>query len=568
MLLDLHVHDMALIQEADVALGPGMNALTGETGAGKSLLVTALELLLGERPRGGRGRWVREGSERALVEGRFALAAGPLADRVRAHLAECLPAVAEDCEGEELELILGRTVDVAGRSRAHVNERPVPLRALAQVAHLLFEIHGQNTHQRLLEPDCQRDLLDAFAELDGKRARYQQARRRWRSLVRRIEALEQGRAEREARADVLRHHIDELDALDVQPGEEQTLGEERTRLRHAGELARELSRWIHALSDADDSVLDRTRQVERGAMVWAGRIAELKGACAELLEARLHLEEASSALLRFADGVQVDPDRLEEVEARLAAIEKLTLKHRVPADGLVEHQRELEAELTAWESERDGLDGLRAEAERARAALTRAARTLSKGRRAAAGPLAEAMVPSLVRLGLRDARFEVRFVERDEGEGPFGPSGSEEVEFQLGANPGEPLRPLAQVASGGEAARVMLALRSALAGCETGRMLVFDEIDSGVGGRLAPEVARHLRELGTHHQVLSVTHLPAIAAASHRHLVVCKRVVGGRTRTSVEPVEGEERVREVADMIAGGGGEETARAEARRLLRA
>ncbi len=568
MLTELHVRDLALIEEAELALGPGLNALSGETGAGKSLLVGALELLLGERPKGGPASWIRRGAERARVEARFVVEEEALGLALREFLARELPGVAEAVEeaalaGEDLELILGRTLEASGRTRAHVNQRPVTLRGMAQLAGMLFEIHGQNTHQRLLDESVQRELLDVFAGLEGKATKYATLRDRWRSVARQIEDLETDRDSHEAQLELLRHSVEELSEATIESGEEQRLGEERLRLRHAEELSRELSRWIHTLSDADDSILDRTRTVERGAMVWAGRIGELKGACGELLEARLRLEEASSALLRFADGVEVDPERLEEVEARLVTIERLASKHRVPADGLGPLLEELSTRLEQSTAEREGFDGLLAERERLEGQLEKASKALVRARRKAAGPLAEALVPNLVRLGLGQARFEVAFVERDER---FPVGGPEAVEFRLAANPGEPAGPLGQVASGGEAARIMLALRSALAGCDAGRMLVFDEIDSGVGGRLAPEVARHLRSLGEHHQVLSVTHLPAIAAAAHRHLQVRKRVVGGRTWTGVCRLEGDARIHEVADMIAGGGSERTARAEARRLL--
>jgi DNA repair protein RecN (Recombination protein N) len=736
MLTELSIRDFALIEEAELHFGPGLNAITGETGAGKSLLVGSLELLLGERPRGGPAAWVRQGAVRARVEGRFLVPRGPVADRVAAFLAEELPAAFEDwqsawrdlqtaqprnqgagaaalacapaksadkpandrraeratgnraesagdksnakraaaravepkgsqpaganapgqtvaevggaargsdvafeggafeggdfdsgdldsgdfdsgglrgrevLEGErmspgvdapgashggldshegtelgdcggppEVELILGRTLELSGRSRAHVNHIPVTAKALRGLALLLIELHGQNAHQRLLEPGHQLELLDAFAGSgrDGSGREfgdYGRARQRWRALESQLRELEAGRRLRADRAELLRFQVEELAELNPKAGEHQPLLDERERLRHASELARDLAGWIQGLSEADGSALDRLRGLERSAMVWAGRVRALEGVASELLEARLRCEEALSRTVSFADGLEIDPERLEAVENRLEALERLGAKHGVPPDELAGRTEELQRELLDLEDQSGDEDRLRQESAAALILMEQAAQRLTRVRRGAAARLGETLAGVFPALGLPQAKLVVELRDRAArcvgGEAAsatrFAADGADEVEYLFAANPGEELKPLRHVASGGETARVVLALRSVLAGTDTGRTLIFDEIDTGVGGRLAPELARHLRGLGAHHQVLTVTHLPPIAAASHRHLKVAKAVVGGRTETRFEELIGEARVAEIADMLSGGARQATARAEAKRLL--
>lgn len=608
MLTELSIRDFALIDEAELHFGSGLNAITGETGAGKSLLIGSLELLLGERPRGGPAAWVRQGAERARVEGRFLLPRGPVASRVAAFLAEELPAAFEDwqaawrdhggwpprggaadaaaaaAEGEaagpaEVELILGRTLELSGRSRAHINHTPVTAKALRGLALLLIELHGQNAHQRLLEPAHQLELLDAFASSGRESAgrellEYGRARQRWRVLGAQLAELEASRRQRADRADLLRFQVAELAELAPRAGEFEALRTERERLRHAGDLASDLAQWIQGLSEAEGSALDRLRGLERSAMVWAGRLRQLEGVASELLEARLRCEEALSRIVSFADGLEIDPERLELVEARLEVFERLSAKHGLPPEELPGLAQELERELADLDDQGGDAERLGAELAQALAELEQAAARLTRQRRQAAGRLGQALAPVLPALGLPHARLEVQLSDRaartlggESNPGTrFAADGADEVEFLFAANPGEELRPLRLVASGGETARLVLALRSVLAGADAGRTLIFDEIDTGVGGRLAPELARHLRGLGTHHQVLTVTHLPPIAAASHRHLKVVKAVVGGRTQTRFEDLVGEARVAEIADMLSGGARQATARAEAKRLL--
>jgi DNA repair protein RecN (Recombination protein N) len=345
---------------------------------------------------------------------------------------------------------------------------------------------------------------------------------------------------------------------------------ERELLRHSGALADELGRVRDEIAGDDgggEGLVRRTGRAQAVLERWRERLESLGSIADALGEARVALEEAGRGLERFLEGVEASPARLEEVEARLYAIEELARRLRVRPDELALRAAELEAEIAALSGDEAARDELERELERARAGALEQAKRLSRARRALVAPIEKAVRDSLAALGLGKARFALALdTAPGEAGDPPGPGGMERAEMQLAANPGEPLQPLRAVASGGEAARILLALRTALAVRRTIPTLVFDEVDANVGGRLGPKVGEHLAALARHHQVLCVTHLPAIAARAERHHRVAKQVAKGRTRTTVEELEGEARVAEIADMIAGGAAEATARAEAERLL--
>ncbi len=577
MLVELSARNLALLEQASLSFGDGLNVLTGETGAGKSLVLGALEFLLGEKPRGG---MLRTGEEEALVEGRFVLSTGT--DAAREWMRENLPEALDE-DGDELELVLSRKLMKTGRTRAHVNHRPVTQRALRELAGRLVEIHGQNEHQRLLDTGEQRRLLDEFGELAPLLAEYRTCRASWIELSQRVREWQEERATRLDRLDLLRYQVGELGEAGLVADEEVELTAERDRLRHAEELQSQLGAALNALFEDEGSAVDRAKSAEHVVSSWEERIPELAGAGEGLRESVAWLEQAESGLRGFLDTVEASPVRLEEVESRLADLDRLQRKYRCSLAELIERQNTLLEELEQLESEQGGLDDLRDELVRARKALTTAAGKLTSARKRQRTRLARAVEGSLADLGLENTKFEVRLEPRvpkpndspnadqekflaESDQRLFGPSGTDEVEFTISANPGEDPRPLREVASGGETARIMLALRSALALKQSIPTLVFDEVDAGVGGRLAPRVGAHLRKLGEHHQILCVTHLPAVAAVGHTHLRVRKKVVSGRTRTEIAALEGKQRVDEVADMIAGGAAHATARAEARRLL--
>jgi len=599
MLLELSIRKLALIEECTLSFGPGLNVITGETGAGKSLLVGALELLLGQRPRPG---LVRAGSHQLSVEGRFDL--GARDSRARGWIAKHLPELEEDWEGadDERELVIGRSVSDEGKSRAYVNHRPVTLRVLRELASRLVEIHGQNDHQRLLEPAEQLRLVDSFGGLDAPLAHYREARRQWLELVEQQLRLRAEQSERRDRLDLARFQCGEIEAAHVDPLERAELCVERDLLRHADRLRGLLGGLVEELCDSDAALLGRLRKAQRLLELHAREVETLAGARDELEQSAVHVEEAARTLRSFAARVEGDPARLEAVETRLELLERLERKYQCDAAGLIALRARLAADVERWSGEERSLDDIGPKAAAARAQLLEHGATLRRARKALSTKLKRGVQKSLKDLGLERAEFDMRLGQRvgDEDSTPieeadeapaapqaedaappldgllvaleqdrarFGDRGMDRIEFLLAANPGEGLARLRDVASGGETARIMLALRSVFSGADRDRTLVFDEIDSGVGGRLGPAVGAQLGKLGANNQVLCVTHIPAIAALARRHLRVSKSVQAGRTSTRVEEVSGEARVEEIADMIAGGAAHETARAEARRLIR-
>lgn len=575
MLVELSIKDLALFEDATFSFGEGLNCITGETGAGKSLFIGALKLLLGERPK---GKLVREGAREARVEGLFQFSAGDIPRRLLELLREHTPEVLEELSGEDdLELVLVRRLRPDGKTQGKLNGQVVTQRLLRQLSGALVEVHGQHEGQSLFEAREQVALLDAYGGHEGLVETYRELRVKWADVVEALASFEEGARNRTDRLDLVRFQSGELEEAGLSVDEGRELSEERELLRHAEELLREVGGALEGLDGAEGSAITRVQAAVSALERWEVRIAELGEPLEALREASLHLSEASESLARFVGGIEVSPGRLEEVEGRLAGFERLAKKHGTDLPGLVALQARLAEELAELEGGAGSAEELEEQMREAEARLEEAATALTKKRRALRAKLKDAVEGSLGDLGLERAEFGVSVEEKErsstdspngdtKSQRRFGLDGTDEVAFQLAANPGEGLSPLSQVASGGEAARILLALRGALAAKQTIPTLVFDEIDSGVGGRLAPRVGAHLRALGEHHQILCVTHLPAVAAAAHRHLRVEKRTDEGRTRTWVQELASDARVSEVADMISGGADAETAQAEARRLL--
>ena len=575
MLVELHIEDLALIERATLTFEEGFGVITGETGAGKSLLIDALELLLGRRARTG---LVRKGAKRARVEGRFLVDPVGYGSGVVAWLGEHLPTALEDWQdgGSEgdLELILTRTVATGKGSQAHVNHRPVTQKMQRELAGLLVEIHGQNDQQRLFDPAEQLRLLDTFGDLGDTLAGYQERRERWLELADRLERFATEEAERLQREDLVRFQLAELEETQETAASKDDLLAERGRLRHAEELGTDLSRMVQALFESEGGALEELQRSVKLLENWAERVRDVEAPLEALTEASAYLEEAAAQLTSLAEEVEYDPGRLEALEGALAAVERLERKYGTDAPGLLAHAATLREELALVEEGAAGEEALRGKVQKAYRSVRQSATRLSKARRSLVERLSKEVQTALSQLGLEGARFGVQWSAQPAGpQASFaeqrrhlGTQGQEGVEFLLAANPGESEAPLRHVASGGEMARVMLALRGALAVRLSTPTLIFDEVDTGVGGRLGPEVGDHLARLAQHHQVLCVTHLPAIAARAAGHLKVEKVVQDGRTITHVRPLLGKDREVEIADMIAGGAEQGTALAEARRLL--
>ncbi|MDF1838514.1 MAG: hypothetical protein P1V35_11650 [Planctomycetota bacterium] len=497
-----------------------------------------------------------------------------------AWLQDHLPSALEDWEEEgregTLELILTRSVAAEKRSQAHVNHRPVTQKMQRELAGLLVEIHGQNDQQRLFDPEEQLRLLDTFGGMHDTLQGYRERRARWIKNAERLEGYASQEAERLQRLDLLRFQVSELLEAGDAVRDKDALLAERARLRHAGGLGLELSGVSFGLFEAEGCALDELHKATKVLEGWAAKVPDVEEPLQALHGATAYLEDTNNLLASLVDGVESDPQRLDELETQLVVVEHLERKYGTDAAGLLVRIDELQGELDELQALEAGEDALQEQVVKDFESMQQSASRLSKGRRKLVKRLQKEVESALEKLGLAGSKFCVEWVEVEGAPDAelahlrrmYGPQGAEKMEFQLSANPGEPVAPLRAVASGGEMARIMLALRGALAVRLSTPTLIFDEVDTGVGGRLGPEVADHLARLASHHQVLCVTHLPAIAARAAGHLKVEKTTEKGRTHTHVVALFGKGREMEIADMIAGGGDQKTALAEARRLLSA
>ena len=522
MIRFLSIRDLAVIDRLELELDAGFTILTGETGAGKSIVVGALGLLRGARAS---SSLVRTGAERAVVE-----------------------AVAEDADGGEC--VLRREISARGRSRAWVDDRLVSTAGLRTVGAKLLDIHGQHEHQALLDPSTHLDLLDRYARLESRCDSVRDAFARWRGARR---ELEQARAGAEAvaeRAEMALLHLRDIDDVDPLENEDETLAAQRRILANAERIHRLAAESYAELYEGDDAtlgVLDR---------VWK-RVEELAGFDAEFTQhlesrdtVRSHLEELAYALRSHAAGADAPPEQLPAVEERLAKLERLKRRYGPTLSDVIARREALRQERGRREGE-TGLDALEAAASEAGETYAGLARTLSERRRAAAGSLAGAVEGGLTDLAMERARFQVFFHEPAAGETAWTDRGMDRAEFYFSANPGEDVRPLARIASGGELSRVMLALRTVISADAPGRTLVFDEVDAGVGGEAAERIGARLHGLAERYQVFCITHLPQIAAYGASHHRVTKFVRGGRTQAAVDRLDGDSRASEIARMMSG-----------------
>jgi DNA repair protein RecN (Recombination protein N) len=551
MLAALSIRDVVLIDRLDLTFGSGLSVLTGETGAGKSILLDSLGLALGARAD---SALVRHGTEQAAVIATFEIADD--------HPAFAL--ITEQGLEAESPLIIRRSLTAEGRSRAWINDQPVSVTLLRQVGNLLVEIHGQFDTHGLLDASTHRELLDANAGLGAEAGAVAAAWKTWRQAEKAHAdaAAEAGRARQEE--EFLRHAVSELEVLDCQPGEAGQLAERRTRLAHAEKLVEALTGADSALSGergAETSVANAlrslTRQAEKAGGSFTGAIDALDRAANEIQEALAQLHSASA-------DIDMDPRALEQVEERLFALRSAARKHSVEIDTLPALRDDLARRLALIEDQGEGLGKLAQAASLARSAYLKLAEALAAARRAAALELDHAVATELEPLRLGRARFVT--VIDTAPEAAWGPHGLDTVSFLVATNPGTPPAPLARVASGGELARFMLALKVVLARVSAAATLVFDEVDTGIGGATADAVGERLARLGDNVQVLVVTHSPQVAARGRQHLKVEKQEDGARLATRVRPLAPNEREDEIARMLSGASITDPARAAAAALL--
>ncbi len=549
MLIELRIENLAVVERLSLRLQPGLNALTGETGAGKSIIVGALSLLLGERAS---TDVVRPGAERARVEGVFDISARPV---LRALLDEHGIDTADDL------LILRREVALEGRNRAWVNGAAATAALLSAVGRQLVDLHGQHEHQTLLRPEEQRDVLDAFARAQPAASRVRDAHAKARTAAASLQVLEQRARELTQRADYLRFQLEEIDAAELKEGEDVELETESNRLEHAEELARTSGRLHQSLYADERSVTTQLDDVRRALAHLITIDPGLGRWTTPLNEAFYTLEEMGRDLGDYAEGVEHDPAKLDELRSRQDRLFRLRSKYGSTVEDVLATAERAREELQQLENLDADRARLAAERDTAVTDLHAAADDLTRARTAAARKLTKKIVDVLAGVGMAGV-FEVRLSPLSEP----GTGGAEDVEFLIAVNRGFDPRPLARIASGGELSRVMLAIKTVLADIDAVPTLVFDEIDAGIGGRVANQVAEELRRVAEHHQVFVITHLPQIASRADHHLLVEKRDRDGRTATVVEELAGDTRVRELARLLGGDPDSSVSREHARELL--
>ncbi len=537
MLTQLHIRDFAIVHDLSLGFEPGFTVLTGETGAGKSILIDALALVLGERAD---SDVIRHGCTRAEVSAGFALQP--------AHgAAKWLKA--QDLFDDQ-ECLLRRVIEADKPSRGFINGRPMPIQMLRELGEYLVDIHGQHEHQSLLRRDAQRQILDDYAGLEEAVQTLAGHHHDMQQLRARLEALQQQSADREARIELLSFQVRELDALNLSADEIPALEEEHARLANGAELVEGVQTVAQAVQGDEETAA--APQLARA----IGRLESLSEYDASLgevalllIEAAIRMDEAGRRLNHYLDSLELDPDRLQAVERRLSTVHDLARKHRIKPEELPAAHERLRAELNDIENLDTSRGRLEEDLGKHRAAWLKAAKDVSRRREAAAKKLARAVTGEMQELGMPGGKFEVTLVPLPQGE--TSAQGLERIEFLVSANAGQPARPLAKVASGGELSRISLALQVVLAG--TGRIptMIFDEVDVGIGGRVAEVVGRKLRALGSARQVLCITHLAQVAAQGAQHVQVRKRTEGKATVAEAAPLAERERTMEIARMIGG-----------------
>ena len=536
MLLSLHIRDFAIIDELEIELQRGMTVLTGETGAGKSILLDALGLLLGDRADSSA---VRHGAERADITASFDIAALPAA---RAWLEEQQLELDAECQ-------LRRVIASEGRSRAYINGSTVPLQSLRELGERLVDIHGQHEHQSLMKRDLQRQLLDHHGAHQPLLDQLGGLRRDWKQAGQQIEAIVGTGQDRDSRLEFVRFQLQELDELAPAPGEVEQLHEEHARLANAGQLLETCARHLERLYDDEHSAQSLISHALTDLEPLTAIDASLRDASELISTALIQLEEGAVQLRSYQDRLELDPQRLDWLEQRLDALHRVARKHRIEPEALpVFHQR-LSEELRQLEQADQQLEALEARRRALAVEYARVATELHRKRVETAAALSAQVSERMQSLGMQGGRFRIE-VTPDDNPG-LSAHGGDNIEFLVSANPGQPLRPLARVASGGELSRISLAIQVVAASDTQIPTLIFDEVDSGVGGGIAEAVGQQLRALGRHHQVLCVTHLPQVACQAHQHLQVSKLTGDSSTRTRVRGLSGDERVEEIARMLGG-----------------
>ena len=537
MLNHIHIRDFAIIDELDLDLHTGMSVLTGETGAGKSILIDALGLALGDRAD---ADVVRQGCKRAEIIANFELA----------DLPEAQAWLEENELDDDSQCLVRRTIAAEGRSRGFINGTPVPIQSLRALGEMLVDIHGQHEHQSLMRAHAQRELLDDYAQHGNLLKQLADAYKTWREATDEYEHLRQAASDRDTRLDFLRYQVQELETLAPQEDEHARLEQEHVRLANVSRLQDTAHRHIEALDDNEEisatallsravSELDSLREMD-------GRLGDIADS---LNSALTNVEDASKELRHYLDSLDADPARLTEIDSRLGSFLDLARKHHVKPGELLQQLDELSKELDGLQHAETRLEGLQADINKHFSAYGQLADKLSKSRRKHARTLAKQVTGHMQELGMPGGHFDIVLHARDQAV----PSaeGMEKVEFMVSANPGQALKALNKVASGGELSRISLAIQVVLANNVRIPTLIFDEVDVGIGGGVAEIVGNRLRSLADNRQVLCVTHLPQVASQAHHHLQVSKTRGKDHTGTAIQSLDEAARNQEIARMLGG-----------------
>lgn len=537
MLLNLNIIDLAVVKSLDLDLEKGMSVLTGETGAGKSILLTALGLALGDRADSG---YIRPDAKRAEINLEFDLADAPEAQHW----------LRENDLDDDHHCLIRRIVNQDGRSKAYINNRPVTLQTLQALSEKLVEIHGQHAHLTLLNSDEQRRLLDVYAKDQPLLDQVNDCYRQWLQANKELEALVKAGRDKVEREELLRYQIEELQLLDLQNFDYSALSEEHSKLANLGQILTVGQSQVDLLYENDQQSVSQMLNHSLGELTHIARFApELNEILALLSEAQIQTEEAAQQLRRFLESQEADPQRMEILENQIATIQNLSRKHHIKPDELSELLEKLEQELDGLTHSSERIDALKVSTAQLHNQYNELASQLSKQRKKAGKNLARQISAMIKELGMPQGEFLVDITALDLDAPKL--NGKDKIEFLVSANPGLPPKPLAKVASGGELSRISLAIQVTTSNDKTTPTMIFDEVDTGIGGGIAEIVGHKLRSLSQNRQVMCVTHLPQVASQAHYHLYVEKNNKADITSSTVRLLEDEERVQEIARMLGG-----------------
>ena len=553
MLQELRIKNFAIIDELDLSFSKGFNILTGETGAGKSIILNAVQLLLGDRAS---EELIRSSEEEASVEALFDISENR---EVKGRIHEKGQRLSGAEEGDSL--LVRRVISRSGRGKAFINGNLATLGMLSEIGEELLSIYGQHEHQSLQRVDTHIDILDEFGELMGLREEFQNLFQRFTSLSQELERIRGEKERREKERELRAFQSKEIEKAGIRIGEEEALKEEKRVLTHAKKLTDFANASEEVLYSTEGSAIERIQSVLHQGKEMATIDPSLSPIFKNLDGALIQLEEVALALRDYSKRIEVNPGRLEEIENRLEDIDRLKRKYGSTEADILRFKEEVDETLSTFTSDEERLSRLEGEIGPLREEMTQRAQKLSRERKRVASELKRSVEKELATLGMKKTTFQVRIDDQ-----ALSARGQDRIEFLISANIGEEVKPLAKIASGGELSRIMLAMKRILAIIGGRQVLIFDEVDAGIGGAIAEVVGRKLRELSKHHQVICVTHLPQIACFADRHHSVKKEVKSGRTVTVVDPLEKEARVDEIARMLGGVKVTEKTRAHAQEMM--